>query len=390
MMSLSLAAIAGEKGNGGDAVVCRDAEGEIKSVELLDYYEGRVLRKLPVMEFPEMTDEEFFLMFEDLIYLDEHLFQYFQKESLQLMNAIRNYLQTGDGKDPSILFTDDRLRDVPDSGELIIKDGCKVEQLAIWLKPQFYDDPAFIIQANLLKHMSQKDLRGLVLHEILYKMLWIRAFHIYQYDMTDSISARYLHQKLLSKPLEKFNFKEYVLFLRGVCNWKCGDILRRKGKSISIYNIKFLEDGTAEATVKGSDVTFVLNAKGELDRDLTLAKGNILVHAYTQNQFSSQDPGKVGLNTSVFGYFWIPLVSTQNFGLMMPFGENEISVSLNKHDTVTPVSGWGIQFKTSHWREDKMNYVIMAAGLKPEQQVFKKKFKVDLDKNFEVVITELN
>ena len=37
-----------ERGNGGDAVVCRDQVGKITKVELLDYYEARVMRNIQI------------------------------------------------------------------------------------------------------------------------------------------------------------------------------------------------------------------------------------------------------------------------------------------------------------------------------------------------------
>ena len=41
-------AFAGKEGHGGNAVVCRDQAGKIKSAELLDLFEGRVIYRLKI------------------------------------------------------------------------------------------------------------------------------------------------------------------------------------------------------------------------------------------------------------------------------------------------------------------------------------------------------
>src|SRR3989344_1070603 len=46
LVALSFSAIAGDKGNGGYSVVCRNDDGTIASAELLDIYEGRLIHNL--------------------------------------------------------------------------------------------------------------------------------------------------------------------------------------------------------------------------------------------------------------------------------------------------------------------------------------------------------
>jgi hypothetical protein len=46
MMFASIAKAGNEKGNGGDAVVCRDINNEIKSIDILDFFEARLLYNL--------------------------------------------------------------------------------------------------------------------------------------------------------------------------------------------------------------------------------------------------------------------------------------------------------------------------------------------------------
>src|SRR5687767_5035266 len=74
LLAAALPAEAGDSkvGNGGDAVVCKDAAGAIRTVRLLDFYEGEIFRGLvPELGPAELTPvEKAVYAFERLARLD--------------------------------------------------------------------------------------------------------------------------------------------------------------------------------------------------------------------------------------------------------------------------------------------------------------------------------
>lgn len=202
---VSSVAFANERGNGGDAVVCRDSSGKIVSIELLDYYEGRKLRRMNVVYDPGLTNAAYIQKLgAKLVEFDHVRFKDFTQEGLKLDKAIASFLATGRNSDQRVLFTDDVLTDIPDSDELTFQPGCHVEQLAIRVKKQFPEDPEYIIQQNLLKALSPRDVRGIIVHELIYRVVK---------NLTrgeNSVFARYFHQKVMEGKVENFYFWNFV------------------------------------------------------------------------------------------------------------------------------------------------------------------------------------
>lgn len=205
LMMTSLSALAsGDRGNGGDAMVCRDSKGEIISAEVLDLYEGRVIRSISYDEdqnanFREMVTERLELLGR----FDSPLMEKIKAVASGLVRNARNYESTGNLRVENVLFSNQLLEDVPDSGHLTFDKGCKVEQLAIRTKKEFSEDPDFIIQKDIWAKLSQLNKSALILHEAIYKVFAERGD-------TNSKKARYFNQKLHSLEFRDSNYIDYL------------------------------------------------------------------------------------------------------------------------------------------------------------------------------------
>ena len=379
----SLSAFAKEGGNGGDVVVCRDGNGEIKTIELLDYYEARQMRKFNTLEYSGLTDEQFFTQVGELFHAYEDLYLPFDiEESLELMGAIRHYIKTGESKVRDILFTNDVLTDITDSEELFLPRNCYVEQIAIWQTPSFQEDPRFILQADLLKRLSERDLRGLVLHEMIYKTLSAKS---YGDPLKDSYSPRYLHEKLMSRPFKEFTFRDYFSFIRGMYQRQgAKNPYLRKGRFFLEINQALVQsDGRIEMNILQTDVWIVLNKEGKLDHKLTLEHGRIRTSPYYQGFISNfTDPGMLFLT-----FTEIPFVNPEVVQFISTrFGKNVMRVTLNPYTGNAPVMNWGITFKDI---DHKKKYVTLPAAPAPMLQTFTKNFSIDLTEDFELEINDL-
>lgn len=387
------AAVAGERGNGGDVVVCRNDDGTIISVELLDYYEGRVMRKLPVIEYSDLPDEEFFEKIGKKINSMEDYFVGFSGyNSKMLMENIREYRQTGNWSSPEVLFTEEDLTDIPDSDELIIKRGCKVEQIAIWLKKTYPEDPQFIIHAGLISHLSERDLRGLVIHEILYMALADRNSER-GCRMNNSVPVRYYHQKLLSRPFEMFTFKDHLNFVETTC----GDeafIKREQLELKVIYDGQDNQDGSMKVMVFNSHqlpfkpigLVLAINKEGKLNHELSLKYGSFAIKPYgVPEGYGIKTPGTFGYFNSVLNDWHQMVFGVPGQFLSMNFGRTKFRVTLLKTDPVIDAQNWGFTFPSIQAIDGSRRYETLMAATKKRQEKTVD-VEVTLEKNFEIYI----
>src|SRR4051812_27498074 len=56
--SAVLASGGGMEGGGGTSVICRNSNGSIRTAEILDLYEGRVIYQLPYQESPKAWKDQ--------------------------------------------------------------------------------------------------------------------------------------------------------------------------------------------------------------------------------------------------------------------------------------------------------------------------------------------
>ncbi len=389
MLIITSSVFAGERGNGGDLVVCRNPDGTIISAELLDYYEGRVMRRLPVKEYPELSDEEFIdMMAKKINEMEDYYNPFWITGAKDLLRNIHLYLQTGQSDSEEILFTEEDLTDIPDSGELVIKKGCNIEQVAIWLKKTYPEDPIFILKANLLAHLSQRDLRGLVLHEILYMLLSQRNAER-KCDMNDSVPVRYYHQKLLSRPITEFSFIDHLKFVQSTCHGYA--FLKKNHLEVrvapEIPGEVLPEDGAMFVWVYElwanpilpKHVKLVMDKNGKLNRKLSEELGQFLVKAYGPGSYNGIHPGSVEFFFKN-DQMWVGDSFLYQSGLWMNFGKSKMRVRLDKSEgQIIPATKWGFQYS--------MGYMLINMNATSEAQLSSEhELNFKLTENFDVTL----
>lgn len=202
-----------DKGNGGDAIVCRhpNAPMSIISAEILDYYEAREFRSLNLQIDSFLSVREKVMGYARK--LKEHsrggLFADIEDEALKLIDAEEKF-NLGIYNTPYVKFTRGVLVDIPDSSSISVPFRCNIEQLAIRVNKKFVDDPEYIIQLNIFSHLEKDQRAGLILHELIYRSFVTVLNH------KDSVAARYFHQLLLQTSFEEFDRSMHLSYLKKV------------------------------------------------------------------------------------------------------------------------------------------------------------------------------
>ena len=148
-------AFAGESGGGGKAVVCRNVDSSIRSVELLDLYEGRVVYQLPYSESTEDWAKQARRIFKDAGISMASTSPNGLGDWLENTIAHLNILPEGTGLTP-----------VNDSFEVVVPDDCAIEQLA-----NYQNDRLILINGKLWKLLTDTQKAALIAHESVYRYL---------------------------------------------------------------------------------------------------------------------------------------------------------------------------------------------------------------------------
>ena len=144
-----------EVGNGGDAVVCRDPQGQILTAELLDYYEARVNFRWAIEE-SGTRDQIFNLFLNRIAEVNSAKVELYQKRAA-LFFSEANFLSNIE------------LVDVPDSDHTSFPRGCSVEQLAIQKSDLLPREKRYTINKDIWDHLDMTNQAGLILHEVVYR-----------------------------------------------------------------------------------------------------------------------------------------------------------------------------------------------------------------------------
>ncbi len=163
-----------EKGNGGDAIVCRDDSNQILRAELLDFYEGENLNYIDLYYGEELPVETHFTN------MINRLKPYMPKLAYKLQETGEYILS---GRNTKFMY-DITLEDIEDSFHIFVPNDCQLEQVAIQRDPLFPGNFKFIINADIWDHLDSYNKAGLVFHEALY---FEQRDHI-----TNSVWVRYL------------------------------------------------------------------------------------------------------------------------------------------------------------------------------------------------------
>lgn len=190
--SLPVFATGGGLGNGGDAIVCRDRNGHITSAELLDYFEARVLRDLN----PEFGNESQSPDQRALVAVER-----LERRAPEAFRILREYVVSFLSE--TRMISDIDLPDVPDSGEVLVPRGCRVEQVAIQHEPRVTRDYRYWINQEIWNAMSRLSRAGLILHEVIYRVAL-------QVGATNSIGVRHLNALMSSPEFDHISREEYT------------------------------------------------------------------------------------------------------------------------------------------------------------------------------------
>lgn len=191
----ALAALGDEKGNGGDAVVCRDNAGGITSIEMFDYFEARVLRGMNIVLPDGESPEEIAIAALDAL----------TKFSPR---RVKEYKETIYDFSRNVRFVP-ALVDVPDSGHIILPKDCRIEQLIIQQTPQMPEDRRFLVAKELWDAMDATQKAGALLHEAFYTEA-IGSGH------KDSRLARYFHTRMVEVSAKDMTEQGYVELMKQV------------------------------------------------------------------------------------------------------------------------------------------------------------------------------
>lgn len=201
-----------DAGNGGHGVVCRDGAGNITSIELLDFYEARVLMHglTPDLGNSSLSVDQ---------KIDHAL------ERISKLDPYRAFVWRLRAHDflKYTLMVKEKLPLVNDFGKLTLPPECSVEQIALQKKAEFPESKVFKVNARLWSLLDRDEQAGLILHEVIYEEA-IRLSH------KDSVHARYFNENLTANgKLENLTGPEYIEFLRraGFRPWVNGVYLDR-------------------------------------------------------------------------------------------------------------------------------------------------------------------
>lgn len=159
----------GISGGGGKGIVCRDDLGNIKSVQMLDLYEAKIVYGLnPSYETAPM-DEQIQKALETIPSSQRRLIEIY----VDLVKKNMTFTPEGTVLSP-----------INDSFDFIFPAGCAAEQLA-----NFQTNDLILVNGDLWKHLNETDRAALILHEAFYATERI-------YGSTDSRRSRHVVGKL--------------------------------------------------------------------------------------------------------------------------------------------------------------------------------------------------
>lgn len=145
---LSGNAFAGDKGNGGISLVCRNDKNEILSAELLDIYEGRILGGKTFSEVKNIEKK----LNDAVSKISSIQFKKMVSENISYVQANMIFIPKGH----ELLPTDDAL-------PMVKKEGCKFEQLA-----NFTNDGDLYVSSEIYEQLDSLNRAALILHEAVY------------------------------------------------------------------------------------------------------------------------------------------------------------------------------------------------------------------------------
>jgi hypothetical protein len=197
----------GQDGNGGNMLLCLNPNGTLKSKELLDYYESRVIRGIT----PSLGDPS-------LHYLEkiEMVLKRIQHLSPR---RFRSYLEEARSfESQSVFLPATDLTTLPDSQHPVVPKNCTVVQTVIQRTPVFPEDKRYIVNKDIWDILDNDDKAGLVLHEAILREAALMAPILAAYGvipesqqvLRDSGRVRYINSLISSERLINKNPQEWA------------------------------------------------------------------------------------------------------------------------------------------------------------------------------------
>jgi len=181
-LTLSFNSWAGDVGNGGMSVVCRNTDGSITSAELLDIYEGRELYQRTYADDLLSVETRIQLMLLNLVKKPEAIDKFQAELSTIYANAVFV------GNENELELTNDAL-------PIIRKKGCKLEQVA-----NYTDNGEIFISQEIYEEFDNLNKAALYVHESFYSLY--RKFNKKMLPM-NSRDSRKLTAYLMAKQVDQ-------------------------------------------------------------------------------------------------------------------------------------------------------------------------------------------
>lgn len=188
----------GQDGNGGNMLICLNTNGTLKSKELLDFYESRVIRGItPSLGHPSLP------------YLDKIEMVLTRIQHLS-PRRFKSYLEEARSfESQSVFLTATDLTTMPDSQHPVVPKNCTVVQTVIQRTPIFAEDKRYIVNKDIWDLLDNDDKAGLVLHEAILREAALMAPILAarglipqsQEVLRDSSKVRYINSLLASEKL---------------------------------------------------------------------------------------------------------------------------------------------------------------------------------------------
>ncbi len=150
LMALSFSAIAGDKGNGGYSVVCRNDDGTIASAELLDIYEGRLIHNLNYSK----NSLNVAARLSAVQYKTLNNRPFSDKFIREIKNIYSNLVFIPEGNE--LALTEDAFPSIK-------KKDCQFEQLA-----NYTNNGEIIVSQEIYHHLDNLNRAALIVHEAVY------------------------------------------------------------------------------------------------------------------------------------------------------------------------------------------------------------------------------
>lgn len=200
-----------DSSGGGVAVVCRNSDDTIKSVELLDLYEGRIVYNLKIVkqgnDFQENLDAITLKL--DTVFGDLKLKK---APSKNIGKAI---------KDMNLLQGDVSLAPVNDANVIVIPNNCDLEQIA-----HYKNNSILLINSNLWNMMDDLNKAALIAHEAVY---------LYQRELGDKTSQ--YSRKVVAHLFSDYPFESLVSGVPA----KANDCLAHDASNVGNVAFKFFK-----------------------------------------------------------------------------------------------------------------------------------------------------